>query len=408
MKHLVYTVFLSLTAAVIANAQTGHTPDALLRMTKRLTTLRSISYRYHREIKNSKDNYFNVMNGVCYVEFDQADERSVSRFRMETDDYISIYNGAELFGLSKQEKTYRLTEQPSPRSLGDQTFFFNSIPTLRSVAQQLVVSDAIPKYQRDTIIDNNLYKIVQINMHRSSLQYLGSTMQFTKEVTIFYNIIIDPASWLPYQVLESNDIDRAGYHTRTVFTDIDLAPKELTPSSWYYSSYQGEYQPEAKPAVVPLITPGSIITSGWTLPEYNGKANPVFNSSYLQGKLVLLDFWIKNCGPCMESFPVLQALQKKYGCEKFQILSINAYDKREEIAFFYRREKPLYKMLYQGAEMAKSMGVSAYPTAMLIDGTGKVIYAGAFDHEVIEHLIRARMRRTEYHPLPVRESGKKG
>ncbi len=42
--------------------------------------------------------------------------------------------------------------------------------------------------------------------------------------------------------------------------------------------------------------------------------------------LVLFDFWIKGCGPCMASFPLQQRLQKRYGADGFQLLSINALD----------------------------------------------------------------------------------
>ena len=48
-------------------------------------------------------------------------------------------------------------------------------------------------------------------------------------------------------------------------------------------------------------------------------------------------------------------------------------------------------MLYRGAEIAKELGVGFYPTAILIDKNGKVVYAGGFNHQVIENLIRAHL-----------------
>jgi thiol-disulfide isomerase/thioredoxin len=390
MRNHLFT-FIALVAVIglsQANAQQNPPPPALLAMAKKLTALKSVSYHYHREINNIANNNYSKLDGNCYIDFDQSDKRSVTRFQMEADDYTSIYNGTESFLLDKATKTYRLTEQPNPRSFGSQSFFFNSLQTLRSVIQQIAENDSIPKHQRDTTIQNKTYKLVQVNLHRSSLQYLGSTMRFTKDVTVYYRIVIDPATWLPYQILETNSVDKEGYNTKTVFTDININPKEPDAYSWYYTTYQNEYQPAKKEKVQPLIAAGSMLLD-WSLPEFS-TGKPVQGAD-LKGKLVLMDFWIKNCGPCMESFPYLQQLQKTYGPDKFQLLAINAYDKKEDIAFFYKREKPVYKMLYTGAAMAKTLGIGGYPTVILLDKTGKVIYAGGFDHEKLEALIKANI-----------------
>ncbi|QKJ32343.1 TlpA family protein disulfide reductase [Mucilaginibacter mali] len=372
----------------ISLAQQNSAPPAFLAMAKKLESLKSISYNSYREINNITDNYFAKQSATCYIEFNQVDKLSVSRFRMEAADYISVYNGTESFGLSKTKKTYTLTERIDPKSFGSNSYFFNSIPTIRSVAQQIAESDTIPKHQRDTVIDGKNYKLVQVDLHRSSLQYMGSTMHFTKDVTISYRIVIDPETWLPYQVLERNNINKDGYNTKVVFTDINTNPKQPDEYSWYYTTYLKDYQPEKQEKREPLIATGAILLD-WGLPEFG--TDKQLTAADVKGKLVLLDFWIKNCGPCMESFPVLRRLQKTYGGDKFQLLSINAYDKKEEIAFFYKREKPAYKMLYNGLSWSKGIGVSYYPTAILIDKTGKVIYSGGFEHEKIEALIKANL-----------------
>lgn len=361
---------------------------AFAAMVKKLTSLKAISYTSYREINNITDNYFAKQTATCYIEFNQADKRSVSRFRMEDDNYISVYNGTESFGLNKADRTYTLSERVDPRSFANNSYFFNSIPTIRSVAQQLAESDTIPKHQRDTVISNKTYKLVQVDLHRSAMEYLGSTMHFTKDVILYYRIVIDPDTWLPYQVLQTNSVTKDGYNTKVIFTNIDTNPKQPDEYAWYYTTYLKDYQPAKKEKREPLIAPGSLLLD-WSLPDFStGKA---FTAADVKGKLVLLDFWIKNCGPCMEAFPVLQRLQRTYGGDKFQLVSINAYDKKEEIAFFYKREKPAYKMLYKGAAWSKGIGVSYYPTAILIDKTGKVIYSGGFDHDKIEALIKVNL-----------------
>jgi thiol-disulfide isomerase/thioredoxin/outer membrane lipoprotein-sorting protein len=388
-NHLVITALI-LSFSNFAGAQQNQSPAALTQLVNKLNTLQNISYYYHNEVNNIKDNYHAEIAGNVYLEFEQADKRSVARFQLGTNNYQSIYNGTELFSLDKKPKTYSLTVQPKQQSFGNNSFFHNAIPTMRSMLQQLAESDTIPKRQSDTLIANKAYKVVTLSLHRSSLQYLGSTMHFTKDVTIYYHIIIDPATWLPYQVIEDNNIDKDGYYTKTTFTNINISPKAPATDSWYYSTYQNEYQPEKKEKLTPMIAAGSLLLD-WELPELSARANTTLQSADVKGKIVLMDFWIKNCGPCMESFPYLQALQQKYGANKFQLLAINAYDKKEDVNFFYKREKPVYKMLYAGEKMAKNLGVSFYPSVILLDKNGKVLYSGGMDHAKVEELIKENM-----------------
>ena len=94
----------------------------------------------------------------------------------------------------------------------------------------------------------------------------------------------------------------------------------------------------------------------------------------------------------MESWPHLQALQKEYGGASFRLLSINAEDSRKDVAFFFTREHPAYLMLYSGKALAAQLGVPAYPTLIIADSTGKVLYSGiGFDQEKIEGIIRINL-----------------
>jgi thiol-disulfide isomerase/thioredoxin len=91
----------------------------------------------------------------------------------------------------------------------------------------------------------------------------------------------------------------------------------------------------------------------------------------------------------MESWPHLQELQKKYGGAPFQLLAINAEDSRKDIGFFFTREHPAYQMLYNGKALAAQLGVPAYPTLIIVDSSGKVLYSGVgFDQDKIEGIIR--------------------
>lgn len=183
-------------------------------------------------------------------------------------------------------------------------------------------------------------------------------------------------------IFDGNSISKDQYYTKTVFTDIKINPKIPSENSWYSSSYTG-YAPQKKETRNPLVKPGSPLLN-WSLPVYSLNASHTLQSAKLKGKPVLLEFWIKNCGYCMLAFPKMKELQKKYG-KRVEILSINAYEKKEEVGFFYKREQPAYTMLYNGEKLANSLGIYAYPVVVLTDKNGKITYVSeGMDEKQVE------------------------
>jgi len=230
--------------------------------------------------------------------------------------------------------------------------------------------------------------MIGLSMHRQSLEYGDSHQPFTRDVTLFYTLLVDPASYLPYQIIERNNIDGDGYVTITSFTAIDTRPAIRAEWSWSTVAIRQKYHPASVPVATPLIAAGMALPD-WALPICEEHGDTTILSGELRGKILVLDFWIKNCGPCMESWPHLQALQKKYGGTRLQLLAINAEDSRKDVAFFFKREHPAYKILYNGKALAAQLGVPAYPTLIIVDSSGKVLYSAVgFDEEKIEGIIR--------------------
>lgn len=384
MKHTL--LLLALLSANIAWANKTNTANKVLQKTSDiLNNLKSISYKSYREINNFKDNNFSKNSGSSYFEFNNSIEGKVARFRLQTSDALQVYNGTEYFYLNEKEKSMEL-DRKTPKQLNGISLLYNSIITIRLILPTIISDNEIAKSTKDTTIDGKIYDMVKFALNKKSIEYPIGFSSFDTEVIKFYKLIIDKKTALPFMIFDENSISKDQYYTKTIFTGIDLRPQEPQENSWYYSSYSG-YEAKKKAIRKPMISTQSMLLN-WELPIYGKKTNDTLKSSTVKGKIVMMEFWIKNCGYCMEAFPEIKELQEKYG-NKIEILSINAYEKKEEIDFFYKREKPAYKMLYNGEKFSESLGIYAYPATIILDRNGKVIYAaGGFNKENIEKILK--------------------
>ena len=340
----------------------------------KLNNLNSISYLYTREINNYQDNYFDKTSDSCYLDFGQSNEENPLIFQFKGKEMIQIYNGSEYFVLDKKDKTIEVTNKPSLKTFSSLSCFYNSLPTLRKMMNTLAKDDSVEKTIRDTLVTGKPYKVINLILHNKTLDFSNGYKPFTIPLIINYKLLIDPENYLPYQIIETNNIDKDLYNTRTTFLNLKINPVRPDSLSWFYSSYRQTYKFAEKKEQIHLLKSGRKI-SEWVLPVLTPGGNKMIQRTDFKGKITVIYFWMKNCGYCMQSFPKLRVLQQKYQAADFQLLAINSYDKKEDVIFFYQREKPGYLMLYNGQVLAEKSGVSSYPATIIIDKNGSVLYS---------------------------------
>jgi thiol-disulfide isomerase/thioredoxin len=98
-----------------------------------------------------------------------------------------------------------------------------------------------------------------------------------------------------------------------------------------------------------------------------------------KNKVVLVDFWASWCGPCKQSFPTLDQLQKKYGPQGFVIIAVSEDEKKSNMDDFLKEHGVSFATVRDSAPDGKKLvdktEVSAMPSSFLIDTSGKVRYA---------------------------------
>jgi len=96
--------------------------------------------------------------------------------------------------------------------------------------------------------------------------------------------------------------------------------------------------------------------------------------SDFKGKLVVLNFWFIGCKPCIMEMPELNELVEEYKAEDIVFLAV-ALDNALSIKEFLTKEKFDYRIIPEGRSIANDYDVYAYPTHLVIDTEGKVIFS---------------------------------
>lgn len=120
----------------------------------------------------------------------------------------------------------------------------------------------------------------------------------------------------------------------------------------------------------------------------NFEGEPVSLSSF-KGKFVVLDFWGTWCGPCIAVIPELKELLRKYQPRNVELVSIacelgNDEDKMLSKAKKFVQQKDMnWIHLFESKNnsdselsLVRKYSIDVYPSTVLIDPEGKIIFRG--------------------------------
>jgi len=384
MKKL-FLFFTIISISNYAYSQSENSENLILqKVDEKLKTIDAISFNQTRELNYASENYNNISDWNCYYVKDSKENLLGFKFQIQTPDYSDFFNGTEYFSLNQQDKTYEVENETDIESFNTKSYLYNSVLTLANILPTLIKDENSEKTVSDTLIDGKQFKNIKINLGKRSFKNSGKGFDQAKtERDFIYNLLIDAETFLPKEILQTNN--QNSDFIKVSFSNYNLNPPKPKENSWFYSTYRNEYQPFEEKTLIQLAIGEK--APNWKLDLLNKDEN--IDLEQLKGKVVLLDFWIKNCGACIESVDFLNKIYEKYKDKNFELLGINSYDTTENINFFYEKHGLKYPVLINGKTILEKYGVNAFPTIFLLNKEGKIIYSDIInaDRSQIETII---------------------
>lgn len=372
------------------DSATRHTDSSANKMLDKvyasINNLSNISFYHKRIINYRSTGVYNLLEGNVFFDFMSQDTILGIRFYADTKNHIFVFNGSEEFHIDKKSGDLFLSRVPQKNALESISILNHSLLSLKKAIPWIIADHSIIKNVYDTMMDNQRFVVVRMDMKNAAIYTSGERWHLNKNVRIVYRIIISPDSFLPVQICQNLPEED---ELTTSFSAIKTNISSFDQSLFYYSNYTSFHLVEADSLhTKSFVNPGEA-APGFTLRS----ANPIDGQQSVslkqyKGKVVLLDFWIIHCGYCIEVIPMINRLRQKYWTKDFVFLSLNSHDSVNQIHSFIKKYPEVnYPILYEAKETADLYGVPGYPTFVLLDKQGKVIYAGPFEEETIDRLI---------------------
>jgi thiol-disulfide isomerase/thioredoxin len=121
-----------------------------------------------------------------------------------------------------------------------------------------------------------------------------------------------------------------------------------------------------------VATASAALKVGDALPELSGFGLEGKLPDSLKGNVVMVDFWASWCGPCKESFPTMNELQKKYGDKGLVIIAINEDENKYKMEDFLKDHPVTFTVVRDAQQkLVAAAAIQSMPSSFVLDDTGR-------------------------------------
>ncbi len=126
------------------------------------------------------------------------------------------------------------------------------------------------------------------------------------------------------------------------------------------------------------LTAAAALPVGATAPDYLGKsrAGKPVTVAAMAGTPVIVTFWASWCAPCLQEMPLLEALQRKLGRERIEVVAVNwgEDDQRYRQILDQLSQVQMTLTHDRGKLIGRTYEVGDIPQLYLIDREGRIAY----------------------------------
>lgn len=98
-----------------------------------------------------------------------------------------------------------------------------------------------------------------------------------------------------------------------------------------------------------------------------------FDLHRFRGKVLYVDFWASWCGPCVKSFPFLNALDREFRGRGLEVVGINLDEHPQDAVTFLAGHPAGFRIAVDPDKSCpRDFGVQGMPTSYLVDRQGAI------------------------------------
>lgn len=119
-----------------------------------------------------------------------------------------------------------------------------------------------------------------------------------------------------------------------------------------------------------------LFDSGAKMPWFRARDmnHKMVDTRELAGKILVINFWFLACPPCRKEIPSLNKLADTYAGDSSIVFLSIALDTHKALKKFIEEHPFSFRLLHSGDAAAQRCGIYIYPTNIIVNRAGEVIY----------------------------------